>query len=176
MKIQYRVALELFLIAMIFLALKDCGNKQVEGLKPINDSLLIKANLSNVNLTNDITNLNVSLQLLKLTKQGLKVVYKDKVKNVYLTAPDTCRTYIDTVIKWHNKIDLTNDSTILVQDSIIKDYSKMIVNYKDIVMVKDIQHYNDSLSLKKAKKNSRLKIAQVGIITFLGGLLIGTLK
>ena len=176
MKIQYRVALELFLIAMIFLALKDCGNKQVEGLKPINDSLLIKANLSNVNLTNDISNLNVSLQLLKLSKKGLKVVYKDKVKNVYLTAPDTCRTYIDTVIKWHNKIDLTNDSTILVQDSIIKDYSKMIVNYKDIVMIKVIQHYNDSLSLKKAKKNSRLKIAQVGIITFLGGFLIGTLK
>ena len=176
MKIQYRVALEIFLIAMIFLALKDCGNKQVEGLKPINDSLLIKANLSNANLTNDITNLNVSLQLLKLTKQGLKVVYKDKVKNVYLTAPDTCRTYIDTVIKWHNKIDLTNDSTILVQDSIIKDYSKMIVNYKDIVFYKDIQHYNDSLSLKKAKKNNRLKIAQVGIITFLGGFLIGTLK
>ena len=59
MKIQYRVALELFLIAMIFLALKDCGNKQVEGLKPINDSLLIKANLSNANLTNDISNLNL---------------------------------------------------------------------------------------------------------------------
>ena len=176
MKIQYRVALELFLIAIIFLALRNCNNKTIEGLKPINDSTLIKANLSNANLTNDITNLNVSLQLLKLTKQDLKVVYKDKVKNVYLNAPDTCRTYIDTVIKWHNKIDLTNDSTILVQDSIIKDYSKMIVNYKDILMIKDIQHYNDSLILRKAKKNNRLKIAQVGIITFLGGFLIGTLK
>lgn len=172
MKIQYRIGLELFLIAMIFLALKDCGNKQVEGLKPINDSLLIKANLSNANLTNDITNLNVSLQSLKLTKQGLKVVYKDKVKNVYLTAPDTCITYIDTVIKWHNKIDLTNDSTILVQDSIIKDYSKMIINYKDIVMVKDIQHYNDSLALRKQKRNK----IKVGVGAFLGGFLIGTLK
>jgi hypothetical protein len=109
---------------------------------------------------------------LKLSKQGLKVVYKDKVKNVYLTAPDTCRTYIDTVIKWHNKIDLTNDSTILVQDSIIKDYSKMIVNYKDIVMIKDIQHYNDSLALRKQKR-SKIK---VGVGAFLGGLLIGIIK
>jgi len=93
MKIQYRILLELFLILMIFLALKDCGNKEIKGLKPINDSLLIKANLSNANLTNDITNLNVSLQLLKLNKQGLKIVYKEKVNNVYLTAPDTCKTY-----------------------------------------------------------------------------------
>ena len=176
MKKFQTIAFMLSLITTYVLLFRTCTQSDYTDYKPINDSLLIKANLSNVNLTNDISNLNVSLQSLKLVKQGLKVVYKDKVKNVYLTAPDTCRTYIDTVIKWHNKIDLTNDSTILVQDSIIKDYSKMIVNYKDIVMVKDIQHYNDSLSLKKAKKNSRLKIAQVGIITFLGGFLIGTLK
>jgi len=172
MKIQYRILLELFLILMIFLALKDCGNKEIKGLKPINDSLLIKANLSNANLTNDITNLNVSLQLLKLNKQGLKIVYKEKVNNVYLTAPDTCKTYIDTIIKWHLEIDTINELTIKTQDSIIKDYSRMIVNYKDIVMVKDIQHFNDSLALRKQKRNK----IKVGVGAFLGGLLIGVLK
>ena len=172
MKIQYRILLELFLIAMIFLALKDCNNKTIEGLKPINDSLLIKANLSNAKLSNDITKLNKQTDSLKAIKQGLKIVYKESVKRIYLIGPDTCKTYFDTIIKMHDKIDLVNDSTILIQDSIIKDYSRMIINYKDIVMVKDIQHYNDSLALRKQKRNK----IKVGVGAFLGGLLIGVLK
>ena len=151
-------------IALAFLLLDTCTQSDNTDYKPINDSTLIKANLSNAKLSNDIS---------KLTKQtdSLKAV-KQNIKRIYLIGPDTCKTYFDTIIKMHDKIDLVNDSTILIQDSIIKDYSRMIINYKDIVMVKDIQHYNDSLALRKQKR-SKIK---VGVGAFLGGLLIGVLK
>ena len=159
-------------IGLVFMLFHTCTQSDYTDYKPINDSTLIKANISNAKLSNDITKLTKQTDSLKLIKQGLKIVYKEKVNNVYLTAPDTCKTYIDTIIKWHDKIDLINDSTISMQDSIIKDYSKMIVNYKDIVMIKDIQHYNDSLALRKQKRNK----IKVGVGAFLGGLLIGILK
>jgi major membrane immunogen (membrane-anchored lipoprotein) len=165
----------LFVIALIVLAFilfHTCNNSDYTDYKPINDSTLIKANLSNAKLSNDITKLTKQTDSLKSIKQGLKIVYKEKVNNVYLTAPDTCKTYIDTIIKWHLEIDTINELTIKSQDSVIKDYSRMIVNYKDIVMVKDIQHYNDSLALRKQKR-SKLK---VGVGAFLGGLLIGIIK
>jgi len=159
-------------IGLAFMLFHTCTQSDYTDYKPINDSTLIKANLSNAKLSNDITKLTKQTDSLKSIKRSLKIVYKEKVNNVYLTAPDTCKTYIDTIIKWHDKIDLINDSTISIQDSIIKDYSKMIVNYKDIVMVKDIQHYNDSIALRKQKRNK----IKVGVGAFLGGLLIGILK
>ena len=160
------------LIGLVFMLLHTCTQSDNTDYKPINDSTLIKANLSNAKLTNDITNLTKKTDSLKSIKRGLKIVYKENIKRIYLIGPDTCKTYFDTIIKWHDKIDLINDSTISMQDSIIKDYSKMIVNYKDIVMVKDIQHYNDSLALRKQKRNK----IKVGVGAFLGGVLIGILK
>jgi hypothetical protein len=159
-------------IGLLFMLLHTCNNSDYTDYKPINDSTLIKANLSNAKLTNDISELTKQTDSLKSVKQGLKIVYKEKVNNVYLTAPDTCKTYIDTIIKWHLEIDTINELTIKTQDSVIKDYSRMIINYKDIVMFKDIQHYNDSLALRKQKRNK----IKVGVGAFLGGLLIGILK
>jgi len=159
-------------IGLVFMLFHTCNNSDYTDYKPINDSTLIKATLSNAKLTNDITKLTKQTDSLKLIKQGLKIVYKEKVNNVYLTGPDTCKTYIDTIIKWHLEIDTINELTIKSQDSVIKDYSRMIINYKDIVMVKDIQHYNDSLALRKQKRNK----IKVGVGAFLGGLLIGILK
>jgi hypothetical protein len=159
-------------IGLAFMLFHTCTQSNELDFKPVNDSTLIKANLSNAKLSNDITKLTKQTDSLKSIKQGLKIVYKENIKRIYLIGPDTCKTYFDTIIKMHDKIDLINDSTISMQDSIIKDYSKMIVNYKDIVMVKDIQHYNDSLTLRKQKR-SKIK---VGVGAFLGGLLIGVLK
>jgi hypothetical protein len=159
-------------IGLLFMLFHTCTQSNELDYKPINDSTLIKANLSNAKLSNDITKLTKQTDSLKAIKQGLKIVYKENIKRIYLIGPDTCKTYFDTIIKWHDKIDLINDSTISMQDSIIKDYSKMIINYKDIVMVKDIQHYNDSLALRKQKRNK----IKVGVGAFLGGLLIGVLK
>ena len=160
------------IVGLVFMLLHTCTQSDNTGYKPINDSTLIKANLSNAKLTNDISKLTKQTDSLKSIKQGLKIVYKENVKRIYLIGPDTCKTYIDTIIKWHNQIDTINELTIKTQDSVIKDYSKMIVNYKDIVMVKDIQHYNDSLALRKQKRNK----IKVGVGAFLGGLLIGILK
>ena len=165
----------LLIIALTGLAIMlfhTCTHSDYTDYKPINDSTLIKANLSNAKLSNDISKLTKQTDSLKAIKQGLKIVYKEKLNNVYLVAPDTCKTYIDTIIKWHSKIDTLNELTIKTQDSVIKDYSRMIINYKDIVMVKDIQHYNDSLALRKQKRNK----IKVGVGAFLGGLLIGILK
>jgi hypothetical protein len=165
----------LLIIAVVGLAIMlfhTCTQSNELDFKPVNDSTLIKANLSNAKLSNDITKLTKQTDSLKAIKQGLKIVYKENVKRIYLIGPDTCKTYFDTIIKMHDKIDLINDSTISMQDSIIKDYSKMIVNYKDIVMVKDIQHYNDSIALRKQKRNK----IKVGVGAFLSGLLIGILK
>ena len=159
-------------IGLVFMLFHTCNNSDYTDYKPINDSTLIKANLSNAKLSNDITKLTKQTDSLKSIKKVLKIVYKEKVNNVYLVAPDTCKTYIDTIIKWHLEIDTINELTIKTQDSVIKDYSRMIINYKDIVMVKDIQHYNDSLALRKQKR-SKIK---VGVGAFLGGLLIGILK
>jgi len=159
-------------IGLVFMLLHTCTQSDNTDYKPINDSTLIKANLSNTKLTNDITKLTKQTDSLKAIKQGLKIVYKENIKRIYLIGPDTCKTYFDTIIKWHDKIDLINDSTISMQDSIIKDYSKMIINYKDIVFYKDVQHFNDSLALRKQKR-SKIK---VGVGAFLGGLLIGVLK
>jgi len=159
-------------IALSFMIFHTCTHSDNTEYKPINDSTLIKANLNNAKLTNNITKLTKQTDSLKAVKQGLKIVYKENIKRIYLIGPDTCKTYFDTIIKMHDKIDIINDSTISMQDSIIKDYSKMIVNYKDIVMVKDIQHYNDSLALRKQKRNK----IKVGVGAFLGGLLIGVLK
>ena len=159
-------------IGLAFMLFHTCTQSDYTDYKPINDSTLIKANLINAKLSNDISELTKQTDSLKAIKQGLKIVYKEKVNNVYLTAPDTCKTYIDTIIKWHLEIDTLNELTIKIQDSVIKDYSRMIINYKDIVMVKDIQHYNDSLALRKQKRNK----IKVGVGAFLGGLLIGILK
>lgn len=159
-------------IGLVFMLFHTCTHSDYTDYKPINDSTLIKANLSNAKLTNDITKLTKQTDSLKAIKRGLKIVYKENVKRIYLIGPDTCKTYFDTIIKWHDKINIINDSTISMQDSIIKNYSKMIINYKDIVIVKDIQHYNDSLALRKHKR-SKIKVC-VG--AFLGGLLIGILK
>jgi hypothetical protein len=159
-------------IGLVFMLFHTCSHSDYTEYKPINDSTLIKANLSNAKLSNDITKLTKQTDSLKAIKQVLKIVYKEKVNNVYLTAPDTCKTYIDTIIKWNLEIDTINELTIKTQDSVIKDYSRMIINYKDIVMVKDIQHYNDSLALRKQKRNK----IKVGVGAFLGGLLIGILK
>ena len=160
------------LIGLAFMLFHTCTQSDNTDYKTINDSTLIKANLSNAKLSNDISKLTKQTDSLKAIKQGLKIVYKEKVNNVYLTAPDTCKTYIDTIIKWHLEIDTLNELTIKTQDSVIKDYSRMIINYKDIVIVKDIQHYNDSLALRKQKRNK----IKVGVGAFLGGLLIGILK
>ena len=160
------------LIGLAFMLFHTCTQSDYTDYKPINDSTLIKANLSNAKLSNDITKLTKQTDSLKSIKQGLKIVYKENVKRIYLIGPDTCKTYFDTIIKMHDKIDLVNDSTIFIQDSIIKNYSKMIINYKDIIMIKDIQHYNDSLALRKQKR-SKIK---VGVGAFLGGLLIGIIK
>ena len=166
---------QLLIIAVIglaFMLFHTCTQSDNTDYKPINDSTLIKANISNAKLSNDISELTKQTDSLKSIKQGLKIVYKENIKRIYLIGPDTCKTYFDTIIKMHDKIDLVNDSTIFIQDSIIKDYSRMIINYKDIVMVKDIQHYNDSLALRKQKRNK----IKVGVGAFLGGLLIGILK
>ena len=165
-------SLILALIVLAFMLFHTCTQSDYTDYKPINDSRLIKANLNNAKLSNDITKLTKQTDSLKAVKQGLKIVYKEKVNNVYLVAPDTCKTYIDTIIKWHLEIDTLNELTIKTQDSVIKDYSRMIINYKDIVMIKDIQHYNDSLALRKQKRNK----IKVGVGAFLGGLLIGILK
>jgi len=159
-------------IGLVFMLLHTCTHSDYTDYKPINDSTLIKANLSNAKLTNDISELTKQTDSLKSIKQGLKIVYKENVKRIYLIGPDTCKTYIDTIIKWHLEIDTINELTIKTQDSVIKDYSRMIINYKDIVMVKDIQHYNDSLALRKQKRNK----IKVGVGAFLGGLLIGIIK
>lgn len=160
------------ILAVMFMIMRNCTTKEDVKYKPINDSTLIKANVSNVKLSDNISSLTKKTDSLKAVKKVVTIVYKEKIRRIYLIGPDTCKTYFDTIIKWHNKIDLINDSTISTQDSIIKDYSKMIVNYKDIVMVKDIQHYNDSLALRKQKRNK----IKVGVTAFLGGLLIGVLK
>ena len=160
------------IIGLAFMLFHTCTHSDYTDYKPVNDSTLIKANLSNAKLSNDISELTKQTDSLKSIKKGLKIVYKENIKRIYLIGPDTCKTYFDTIIKWHDKIDLINDSTISMQDSIIKDYSKMIINYKDIVMVKDIQRYNDSLALRKQKRNK----IKVGVGAFLGGLLIGILK
>jgi xanthine dehydrogenase iron-sulfur cluster and FAD-binding subunit A len=165
-------SLILALIVLAFILFHTCTHSDYTDYKPINDSTLIKANLSNAKLSNDITKLTKQTDSLKAIKQGLKIVYKENVKRIYLIGPDTCKTYFDTIIKMHDKINLINDSTISMQDSIIKDYSRMIINYKDIVMVKDIQRYNDSIALRKQKRNK----IKVGVGAFLGGLLIGILK
>lgn len=162
----------LALIVLAFMLFHTCTQSDNTDYKPINDSTLIKANLSNAKLSSDISLLTKQTDSLKAIKKGLKIVYKEKIKRIYLIGPDTCKTYFDTIIKMHDKIDLINDSTISTQDSIIKDYSKMIINYKDIVFYKDVQHYNDSLALRKQKR-SKIK---VGVGAFLGGLLIGVLK
>lgn len=165
-------SLILALIVLAFILFHTCNTPEEVGHKPINDSALIKANLNNAKLSNDISLLTKQTDSLKAIKKGFKIVYKETVKRVYLIGPDTCKTYFDTIIKMHDKIDLINDSTISMQDSIIKDYSKMIINYKDIVFYKDVQHYNDSLALRKQKRNK----IKVGVGAFLGGLLIGILK
>ena len=165
-------SLILAFIVLAFILFHTCTQSDYTDYKPINDSTLIKANISNAKLLNDITKLTKQTDSLKAIKQGLKIVYKENVKRIYLIGPDTCKTYIDTIIKWHLEIDTLNELTIKTQDSVIKDYSRMIINYKDIVMVKDIQHYNDSLALRKQKRNK----IKVGVGAFLGGLLIGILK
>lgn len=172
MKKYERPLLVIAILAGLFMILHTCNTPEEIGYKPINDSALIKANLNNAKLSSDISLLTKQTDSLKAIKKGFKIVYKETVKRVYLIGPDTCKTYFDTIIKMHDKIDSVNDSTISMQDSIIKDYSKMIINYKDIVMVKDIQHYNDSLALRKQKRNK----IKVGVGAFLGGLLIGILK
>ena len=172
MKKFQTIAFMLSLITTYVLLFHTCTQSDYTDYKPINDSTLIKANISNAKLSNDITKLTKQTDSLKSIKQGLKIVYKENVKRVYLIGPDTCKTYFDTIIKMHDKIDLVNDSTIFIQDSIIKNYSRMIINYKDIIMIKDIQHYNDSLALRKQKRNK----IKVGVGAFLGGLLIGIIK
>lgn len=172
MKKYERPLLVITILAGLFIILHTCNTPEEVGHKPISDSMLIKANLNNAKLSSDISLLTKQTDSLKAIKKGFKIVYKETVKRVYLIGPDTCKTYFDTIIKMHDKIDLINDSTISVQDSIIKNYSKMIINYKDIVMIKDIQHYNDSLALRKQKRNK----IKVGAGAFLGGLLIGILK
>lgn len=160
------------IVGLAFMLFHTCTQSDNTDYKTINDSTLIKANLSNVKLSNDISELTKQTDSLKAIKKGLKIVYKETVKRIYLIGPDTCKTYFDTIIKMHDKIDLINDSTISMQDSIIKNYCLMIINYKDIVFYKDVQHYNDSIALRKQKRN-KLK---VGVGAFLGGLLIGVLK
>lgn len=172
MKKYERPLLVIAILAGLFMILHTCNTPEEVGHKSINDSMLIKANLNNAKLSSDISLLTKQTDSLKAIKKGFKIVYKETVKRVYLIGPDTCKTYFDTIIKMHDKIDLINDSTISMQDSIIKDYSKMIINYKDIVFYKDVQHYNDSLALRKQKRNK----IKVGVGAFLGGLLIGILK
>jgi hypothetical protein len=172
MKKYERPLLIITILVALFTILHTCNTPKEIVYKPISDSTLIKANLNNSKLLNDISELTKQTDSLKAIKKGLKIVYKEKIRNIYLIGPDTCKTYFDTIIKMHDKIDLINDSTISMQDSIIKDYSKMIVNYKDIVFYKDVQHYNDSLALRRQKRNK----IKVGASAFLGGLLIGILK
>jgi len=172
MKKYEKPLLVIAILAGLFMILHTCNSKEDIGYKPISDSTLIKANISNAKLSSDISLLTKQTDSLKAIKKGLKIVYKEKIRNIYLIGPDTCKTYFDTIIKMHDKIDLINDSTIATQDSIIKDYSKMIINYKDIVFYKDVQHYNDSLALRRQKRNK----IKVGASAFLGGLLIGIIK
>jgi len=152
--------------------IQDTLNKEIKNLKKDNDKI-------DTNLVKRFKQMR--LDSINLVAQVSK--YKTAYYRAIKTAPDTCKSYIDTVYEECNKVDSMRVKYSLKQDSTIKDLTKQKKNLELMVTKKDliIGIKSDSIStvlynnkkLNQANKTAKLMGWLKSAASFGGGVLAG---
>lgn len=176
MKQLYKPALVIFILAMIYIALKGCG----KDIKPIinNDKIKDAKKSEQIAGTDYKVKLKKSTEVVKLIP-----IYKDRwykiYDTIYKTAPDTCHYYLsklnaekmasdsinDIVVKTYSDVVVAGEVYLAKKDSVIKAQD-VALNNKDAVI--------DSLTRSKKKYFKGLKHGIVIGAIITQGLNIGS--
>lgn len=153
--------------------------KPVINIQTIINDELLKLDIKNAKKDSAINARNIQMR-----KDSVNLVIQvTKYKNAYYkaikTAPDTCKSYIDTIYKECNKVDSIRLKYSLKQDSTIKDLTAQKENLKIAVTKKDliIGIKNDSLNLmqyncdklNKKIRNNLIKSGGACLLSFFIG-------
>ena len=138
----------------LFLFLPKCTSKfQYQPTPPVNNEKIINEELFQMNKINAEKDSVINSRTIEMRKDSVNLVkqvnkYKTAYLNAIKTAPDTCKTYINTIYSNCNNVDSIRNIYALKQDSIIKDQEQQKQNYKLQLVKKDliIGIKNDSLN------------------------------
>ncbi len=169
----------------LFLFLPKCTSEVQYKPKPvINIQTIINDELLKLDIKNAKKDSAINARNIQMRKDSINLIAQvTKYKNAYYKAikiaPDTCKTYINTIYQDCNKVDSIHAVYALKQDSTIKDQEQQKQNLKMQVAKKDliIGVKNDSLNIMKFnneqlnKTNNKKELASWFKLS--GGLLFG---
>ena len=154
MKQLYKPLLAIFILVMIYLALKGCG----KGKPIINNSIKDTIAVNNLDLNIALANnkdLHIELDSIKKLPPIYKIKYKHFYDTIYSEAPDTCHLYLARLNAKCMVLDSINESVISSYASVIESDLQVFAKYEKLNNSRIKQSKQDSLvidSLTRSKK------------------------
>lgn len=154
MKKLYKPLLAIFILAMVYIALKGCG----KGKPIINNSIKDTIAVNNLDLNIALAN-NKDLRIELDSIKKLKPIFKDRwykdYDTIYSEAPDTCHLYLARLNAKCMVLDSINESVISSYASVIESDLQVFAKYEKLNNSRIKQSVKDSLvidSLTHSKK------------------------
>lgn len=169
MKIQYRIVLEIFILIMIYLALKGCNNPKPVIINNIKDTIVNDNIALNIVLENNKYLRSVNDSLIKLPP-----IYRIKYKAFYDTlitqAPDTCLHYLSQLNRKCMILDSVNKEVIKSDSILIASDLVVFSGYEKLNKSRIMQSFKDSLVIDSLtrSKNKFWKGFRIGFWTGAG--------
>lgn len=152
------------------LNIQDTLNKEIKTLEKENDKI-------DTNLVKRVKQMRLDSINLVAQVSKFKIAYYKAIK----TAPDTCKSYIDTIYAECTKVDSARVKYSLKQDSTIKDLTKeknnleLIVDKKDLIIGIKTDSINTMVYDNKKLKQTNNKKEIASWFKFSGGMIGGFL-
>lgn len=147
------VAITIIICGIYF---NKCGSKSTEPIIKVNQKE-VNDRIEKLQYENVLKDSSIAIRERKNRIDSVKITsamlrYKKAYQNAIKQAPDTCKSYIDTIYAECNKVDSMRVNYSLKQDSTIKDLKVKNKNLEQIVIKKDtiINTKNDSIKIVKA--------------------------
>jgi hypothetical protein len=161
MTLNKYLSIGLFTIIAFILLFQTCGKNEIIRTQRITDTLIVT---KLVNINKDSLKVD---SLLKI-KQRVKIVYKQRTDSIYISSPDTCKTYITMLVNNCNDYLSLNDSIIESQMSLINEQRDLYRIQRDLINKQNDMLYSDSLHIVKLNKKIKIKNISIGIISAVG--------
>jgi len=170
MKQLYKPALGVFILVMIYIALKGCDKTPIIKPNPINDTI-----------ANDNLDLKIALEnnsILRIANDSLSKlppIYRTKYKTfydtLYLEAPDTCHYYLAQLNHKCMVLDSINESVISSYASVIESDLQVFAKYEKLNKSRIAKTRIDSLTIDSLT-HSKKKYFKGFRHCFISGLIV----
>jgi len=161
MSLNKYLSIGIFAILVFILLFQTCGKDEVIKTQRLTDTLIVT---KLVNISKD----SLVIDSLLKVKQKVKVVFKQKTDSIYISSPDTCKTYISLLANTCTDYLRLNDSIIEHQMSVINEQRDLYRIQRDLINKQNDLLYSDSLQIEKLNKKIKRKNLAISIISAVG--------